>query len=129
MLRRRIAQIAGLLLCLFALAAIATAQSAPIRYTVALDPQPTTHLLHISIDVDPVTSPSVEVAMPAWSPGSYNIHNAWRQVQEFSTVDGGGAPLRFEKVDKQTWRVFRGKDDKVTVKYKLYWTNYNEEYC
>ncbi|HZS45972.1 MAG TPA: PDZ domain-containing protein [Blastocatellia bacterium] len=129
MFQRRIARLSALLFCLFAFTAIAAAQASPIRYTVALDKQPTTHMLHVSIDVDAIMTPSVDVAMPAWAPGSYNITNAWRQVQEFSSADGSGAPLKFEKIDKQTWRVYRGKDDKITVKYNLYNTAYSEDYC
>src|SRR5581483_11107016 len=129
MFQRRIARLSALLFCLFAFTAIAAAQASPIRYTVALDKQPTTHMLHVSIDVDAIMTPSVDVAMPAWAPGSYNITNAWRQVQEFSSADGSGAPLKFEKIDKKTWRVYRGKDDKITVKYNLYNTAYSEDYC
>src|SRR5215471_4279589 len=110
MLHRRILRPAVLFVCLLAWTAIAAAQTAPIRYTVALDPLPTSHMLHISVNVDAVTTPSVDVAMPAWSPGAYNITNAWRQVQEFSSTDGSNSPLKFEKIDKQTWRVYRGKD-------------------
>jgi predicted metalloprotease with PDZ domain len=129
MFRKRISAPLALFVCLLAWAAIASAQTAPVKYTVTLDPQPTSHMLHISMQLDGVRTPSVDVAMPAWSPGAYNIHNAWRQVQEFSPVDGSGASVKFEKIDKQTWRVFHGNGDKITVNYNLYSTNYNDELC
>src|SRR5438105_2574659 len=114
-------------LFLLVFVAAAAAQIAPVHYTVDFDPQPTTHMLHITMEVGGVKSSSVEVAFPAWSPGAYNISNGWRQVQEFSAADGTGTTLKFEKTDKQTWRISRGKDDKVTVKYNLYSTDFNEE--
>src|SRR5947209_17057396 len=117
MSKQRILRPIALFILLVSCAALASAQTGPVSYTVALDPQPSSHMLHISLQVGGVGAPSVDVAMPAWSPGAYNIHNAWRQVQEFSATDGGGAALKFEKVDKQTWRVFHGKDDRMTVSY------------
>src|SRR5438093_5968523 len=76
------------------------AQSGPVSYQVTLDKNPTTHFLHIAAQVNRGGAPSIDVTMPAWSPGSYNIHNAWRNVQEFSATDESGAPLKFEKIDK-----------------------------
>ena len=129
MVRKKALRSLAIFVCLLVWSAIASAQSAPIKYTVTLDPQPTSHMLHISMQLDGVRTPSVDVAMPAWSPGAYNIHNAWRQVQEFASVDGSGAAVKFEKVDKQTWRVFHGNGDKLTVNYNLYTTDYNDEVC
>jgi predicted metalloprotease with PDZ domain len=129
MFNRRILKFTVLFVCLLTWTAIAGAQSAPVKYTVTLDSQPTSHMLHVSMQLDNVKTPSVDVAMPAWSPGAYNIHNAWRQVQEFSPVDGSGAPVKFEKVDKQTWRVFHGSGDKITVNYDLFSTGCNDEMC
>ena len=129
MVRKRILRSFAIFVCLLAWTAIASAQSAPVKYTVTLDSQPTSHMLHISMQLDAVRTPSIDVAMPAWSPGAYNIHNAWRQVQEFAPVDGGGEAVKFEKVDKQTWRVFHGKGDKITVNYNLFNNSYNDEGC
>lgn len=114
------------LVLVFSIAA-AHAQTAPVRYTVDLDPQPTTHMLHITMSLAGVKANSVDVAFPAWSPGAYRITDGWRQVQEFSAADGSGTPLKFDKTDKQTWRITRGKDDRVTVKYNLYSPDFNEE--
>src|SRR4051794_20258690 len=114
---------------LIALCASVSAQTAPVRYTVTTDSQPTTHMLHISMDVSGVKGQSVDVAFPAWSPGAYRIVDGWRQVQEFAATDGSGAALKFEKTDKQSWRVWRGsgKDDKVTVSYNLYSADFNDQ--
>src|SRR4051812_7392152 len=132
-------------LCLF-LAFVFTAislcaQTAPVRYTVDFDPQPNTHMLHITMELDGVKAPlpskpklkiapvpsTIDVAFPAWSPGAYRIADGWRQVQEFAATDGSGAALKFEKTDKQTWRISGGKDDKVIVHYNLYSTDFNED--
>jgi predicted metalloprotease with PDZ domain len=120
---------ATLVLLLIVFSTIAASQTAPVSYTVKLDTQPTSHILHITIEVKDVAGSSIDVAMPAWSPGAYRIHDAWREVQEFSASGDGDVPLRFEKVDKQTWRVFRGSGRNLSVRYNLYWRDYNNEIC
>lgn len=121
---------ASLVVLLFAVCSSAAfGQTAPVSYSVMLDPQPASHMLHITMQVSEVAAPSIDVAMPAWSPGAYRIHDAWRNVQEFSAREVPDAPLKFEKVDKQTWRVYRGTSDKISVRYNLYWRDYNDEGC
>jgi len=115
---------------LFALSVSATAQSGPVSYTITPDKNPSTHFVHVALSVNAGNSASVDVAMPAWSPGGYRIHDAWRNVQEFSATDEKGAQLKFEKIDKQTWRIYRGGAREVTAQYKVYLRNdYNDELC
>src|SRR5215831_14838126 len=116
-------------LLVFVLAGAALAQSGPVRYVVELDKQPASHLLTVSVQVDSGRADSVDFAMPAWSPGAYFIHNAWRNVQEFSASDETAARLSFEKVDKQTWRVQRGQGKVITARYVLYDRDYNADVC
>jgi predicted metalloprotease with PDZ domain len=119
------------LVLLFALAiqSSVSAQTSPVAYQVTLDKNPSTHFLHISLQVDSGGAPSIDVAMPAWSPGAYGVRNEWRNVQEFSAADDTGAALKFEKVDKQTWRVYTASSRRITARYKLYYRSYNDESC
>src|SRR5262245_16309799 len=94
----------------------AFAQSPAVVYRVTPDKNPTTHFLHITLQVNS-SEPSIDVAMPAWSPGSYNIHNAWRNVQEFSASDETGAALKFEKVDKQDRKSTRLNSSHLGISY------------
>ena len=66
---------------------VVNAQTGPVNYTVTLDNKANSHLVHIALSVSAGGAPSIDVAMPAWSPGAYSIHNAWRNVQEFSAGD------------------------------------------
>src|SRR6266571_2743510 len=129
MMGKRSLRVALMLAVGCGLQVLALAQSGPVSYTVTLDKNATTHFLHIAAQVNRGGTPSIDVAMPAWSPGSYNIHNAWRNVQEFSATDENGSPLKFEKIDKQTWRVYCGSGRTITARYKLYYRNYNDELC
>lgn len=122
--------ITAALVLLIGFGTAAQAQTAPVSYTVTLDKLPTSHFVHVALSVNTNGAPSIDVAMPAWSPGAYGINNAWRNVQEFSALDELGAQLKFEKIDKQTWRVFRGGGKMITARYKLYLrTDYTDEMC
>lgn len=112
-----------------ALHSVVLAQSSPVAYQVTLDKNPTTHFLHVSLQVNSGGAASIDVAMPAWSPGAYGIRNEWRNVQEFSASDETGAALKFEKVDKQTWRIYTPSARRIIARYKLYYRSYNDELC
>lgn len=127
---KRHTSIAAALVLLIACGSAASAQTAPVSYTVALDKMPTSHFVHVALTVDSNGASSIDVAMPAWSPGAYGVHNAWRNVQQFSATDERGAKLKFEKIDKQTWRILRGSGTTITARYKLYLrTDYTDEMC
>jgi predicted metalloprotease with PDZ domain len=115
---------------LLALSITAGAQTGPVSYTVTLDKKPASHFVHVALTVNAGDAATIDVAMPAWSPGAYRIHDAWRNVQEFAASDETGSGLRFEKIDKQSWRIYRGNGRQVTARYKLYLRNdYNDEMC
>jgi predicted metalloprotease with PDZ domain len=145
---KRHTSIAAALILFLALTS-ASAQTGPVSYTVTLDKLPTSHFVHVALTVNSGGASSIDVAMPAWSPGAYGIHNAWRNVQEFWASGKTGRHLQFEKIDKQTWRIFVpgmaadlgpkanrpvGRQDSppdiITAHYKLYLRNdYTDEMC
>jgi predicted metalloprotease with PDZ domain len=90
-----------------------------VSYFLAM-PKPSSHLYEVTVQLEGVEAPFLDVAMPAWSPGAYFVGNFGKNVQEFSPNDSHGSVLRFEKLDKQTWRIYRGMDRSVSVHYKYY---------
>ncbi len=89
-----------------------------ISYHLSL-PEPHTHLFQVELQVEEVPGP-LELVMPSWTPGSYLLREFPRQVQEFRAEDGGGAPLAWQKTDKNTWRVEAPRDGTVHVHYVVY---------
>jgi predicted metalloprotease with PDZ domain len=134
MLERKLTRLLWVCGLLILAATSAAAQTGPVSYTVSLDQRPTSHFVHVSLSVNSGGAPSIDVAMPAWSPGAYRIHNAWRNVQEFSASDEKGTALHFDKVDKQTWRILlpgaHPPAQSITARYTLYLRgDYNDEMC
>jgi hypothetical protein len=96
----------------------AASSTAPLQlqYTVRIV-RPTTHLLEIEIDARGVNSPTLEFAMPVWSPGRYAIYDFAKNVQEFNATGKDGRELAWMQPDKQTWRVETGGASEVEVRF------------
>ncbi|HEY2962766.1 MAG TPA: PDZ domain-containing protein [Pyrinomonadaceae bacterium] len=104
---------------------IATAQPpAPeVSFTVAM-PRPHTHLFDIDVAVKrgpTSTAPAQEqLVMPVWTPGSYLIREFERHVQDFNATDTAGQPLKWEKLNKDTWRVTTNGAHEWHATYRVY---------
>lgn len=60
----------------------------------------------------------VLLSFPAWTPGAYELSYFARSVSAFDAV-GDGQPLRWDKVDYDTWRVAPGGARNITVHFEF----------
>lgn len=102
---------------------ILTAAQAPvdISFTVAMS-RPHTHLFDIDVAIKRAASgPQEEVlVMPVWTPGSYLVREFERNVQDFAAADAAGQPLKWEKTNKNTWRVSTNGAREWHATYRVY---------
>src|SRR5262245_3178770 len=86
----------------------ASAQNSPvsISYTVGMT-RPHTHLFEVDVEIKRnANGPAEEnLVMPVWTPGSYMIREFARNVQDFAAKDAAGQALKWEKTNKDSWRV------------------------
>ncbi|MBA2732558.1 MAG: hypothetical protein H0U54_06665, partial [Acidobacteria bacterium] len=76
-----------------------------ISFTVSMS-KPHTHLLEVEMRLRASRLPAqVNLVMPVWAPGSYLIREFGRHVQDFAAADAQGGALRWQKTDKNTWRI------------------------
>jgi predicted metalloprotease with PDZ domain len=108
---------------LLALPFLAAAQTTPvdISFTIAM-PRPHTHLFDIDIAIKRTTSGPQEerLVMPVWTPGSYLVREFARHVQDFAVADAAGQPLKWEKTNKDTWRVVTNGAREWHATYRVY---------
>lgn len=90
-----------------------------ITYTITM-PVPDTHLYHVEVEIDAVAGPTLDLVLPAWTPGSYMIREYARHVQEFAAAGADGSPLPWRKVAKDTWRVTTAGAGAIRATYKVY---------
>ncbi len=92
------------------------------RFTVAM-PRPETHLYEITMEVDPGKAKTLDLVLPAWTPGSYLIRDFARHVRDFSAKEKGGRrPVPVEKVAKNTWRLHLSENSPglLSISYRVY---------
>ena len=62
----------------------------------------------------------VELQLPAWRPGRYELQHFAKNIQRFDIVDGEGNPLAFNKITKDRWRVQTNGATELVVHYNYY---------
>lgn len=60
----------------------------------------------------------VLLSLPAWTPGAYSIANYARNLSHFEARQNG-APLRWDKLDPDTWRVMPAQAGTVELRYRI----------
>jgi len=84
--------------------------------------RPHTHLLEVQVAVKrTIDGPQEEsLVMPVWTPGSYLVREFARHVQDFAAGTAAGQPLKWEKIDKNTWRVVTNGARDWQASYRVY---------
>jgi predicted metalloprotease with PDZ domain len=107
---------------LLVLPVLAAAQApVDISFTVAMS-RPHTHLFDVEIAIKRAASGPQEemLVMPVWTPGSYLVREFERNVQDFAVTDAARQPLKWEKTNKNTWRVVTNGAREWRATYRVY---------
>ena len=88
-----------------------------IRYEVTADnPSLAAQKLGVAMSFDVANDGVVVLSLPAWTPGAYEISNFARNVSNFRPTQDG-VPLRWDKMDFDTWRVRPVKGGRIIVAF------------
>lgn len=103
-----------------AAAPVPAAPRTTLGYTLAM-PRPSTHLYEVGFNLGSLRPEKVlDLVMPVWRPGRYTILDMPGGVRDFRACAAGGRELRWEKVDRSTWRVHADGAREVHVSYRVY---------
>jgi len=102
------------------------ARGAAVEYTVTIN-NPIAHLYDVEMAIKGIREQTVSVSMPAWMPGAYRISDFAKNVQDFQAVNAHGQTLKWQQVDKQTWRVDKQANDDVDIRYRVYSTQLTDQ--
>jgi predicted metalloprotease with PDZ domain len=118
-----VAALAAALLAPAALAQRAPADSmvsapvANVHYEVAADRAALeARHLRVTTTFDVTGDAPVLLSLPAWTPGAYELSFFSKWVSDFDATQGG-APLRWDKLDYDTWRIRPRGAGRVTVAF------------
>ena len=90
-----------------------------IQYTFSYS-KPHQHFIDIEMRVNKHDASELILQLPAWRPGRYELGNFAKNIQRFSVADVSGNPLKFEKISKDSWKVFTPNCSVVIVNYNYY---------
>ena len=85
-------------------------------------PRPHTHLFELDVAIKRTADGPQEelLVMPVWTPGSYLIREFARNVQDFAASTAANQPLKWEKTNKNTWRVVTNGARDWHATYRVY---------
>jgi len=95
---------------------LAAQSGVSVKYEVSV-PSPAARLFHVSAQFPAGRKDTLYVSLPAWSPGNYEIQNYAKYVRHFAAKTPAGRALFWDRLDKDTWRVATGRNERVTVEF------------
>jgi predicted metalloprotease with PDZ domain len=81
--------------------------------------EPQAHYAEVEMNISGINKEYVDIKMPVWAPGSYLVREFSKFVEGFKATTQGKA-LRFEKVRKNTWRVYGSGAKQLKINYRVY---------
>ncbi|MEM7595426.1 MAG: M61 family metallopeptidase [Cyanobacteria bacterium P01_A01_bin.83] len=96
-----------------------TLKTESLSYQVSMS-QPASHLFEVTLQVSNWQSPTLDLKMPVWTPGSYLIREYARHLQDFNASDGDGQKLSSRKLGKNYWQVATAGVSEIKVNYRIY---------
>lgn len=69
----------------------------------------------------PAQRATIEVQLPTWRPGRYELQHFAKNIRAFQVHDTlHNQALKFEKISKDRWRIFKGTATDITISYQYY---------
>jgi predicted metalloprotease with PDZ domain len=101
-----------------AVAQVASAPISNVRYDIVADSVGLANRsLGVTTSFDVADNGAVLLSLPAWTPGAYEISNFARWVSNFAPTQNG-VPLKWDKVDYDTWRVRPTRAGRVSIAFR-----------
>ncbi|GGC04881.1 M61 family metallopeptidase [Dyadobacter sediminis] len=90
-----------------------------MHYSISV-PDPQSRLLHIIYTITRIETDYIEVQLPAWRPGRYEIQNFAKNIQFIEAVSATGRKCDLYKVTKDRWRVGTEGENEIQIRYTYY---------
>ncbi len=90
-----------------------------MKYTFSYN-NPNSHYIDIEVEMSLNGESSVQLQLPAWRPGRYELGNFAKNIQQWDAYNEKGEELAFKKLSKDLWEVRTAKSKKLIVKYNYF---------
>ncbi len=90
-----------------------------MKYTLSI-PNPSTRYVEIEFTIDNIETSTLQLQLPSWRPGRYELGNFAKNIQRWNVFDAKGNALKFFKTTKDNWKVETNGVKSIVVKYNYY---------
>lgn len=80
----------------------------------------TFHFIDVSVEINGIKDSSVNLQLPSWRPGRYELGNFAKNIRNFKISDSNGNPVNFIKKSKDSWLVSNGNRETLIISYEYY---------
>lgn len=99
-----------------------------IHYKLHLK-NPSSHYIDVDLTITEITSPTIELQLPAWRPGRYELGNFAKNVKRVDVLDEQGNSLKYTKTTKDLWLIETANTKQIKVTYSYYTSEINAGNC
>lgn len=99
-----------------------------IHYKLYLK-NPSSHYIYVDLTIDSITTPSVELQLPAWRPGRYELGNFAKNIKRVDVVNEEGTVLNYTKSTKDLWVIDTQNAKQLKVTYSYFTSEINAGSC
>ena len=90
-----------------------------MHYTLSVA-EPGSHYIDVTCQIDAVTGDTLDLQLPAWRPGRYELQHFAKNIRTVAAFDQKEQPLTCRKVTKDRWRVQTNGATVVQVRYDYF---------
>lgn len=90
-----------------------------LKYRVVYK-DPHQHFVDIELTVSELKQDKLQLQLPAWRPGRYELTNFAKNIQKVTVFSDAGEALSFRKLSKDLWEIQTNGQSKVVIKYNYY---------
>jgi len=89
------------------------------QYTLTV-PEPSSHFYHVELYTSGWERDTIELKMPQWMPGYYQIMDYARSVENMSASDEKGDGISVERLDENTWSIEGTRNKSILIGYDIH---------
>jgi len=99
-----------------------------IHYKLYLK-NPQSHYIYVDLTIDTINTTTLELQLPAWRPGRYELGNFAKNIKCVEAFNEDGAALTYTKTTKDLWLIETQGAKKIKITYSYYTFEINAGNC
>ncbi|MBA2610633.1 MAG: M61 family metallopeptidase [Bacteroidetes bacterium] len=90
---------------------------------------PASHYVYVDMFVDAIAQDSVQLQLPAWRPGRYELGNFAKNIKKVDVFNEKNEVLSYHKLNKDLWEVDTKGQSSIKITYSYYAAELNAGAC